>query len=69
MKSINVKVKPYGVKYFKGHGSPVTEGKIYNFPEITYDNGTIGNLNPDKRLWHKEFEFVQEIPQQNYEIY
>jgi len=71
MKSIRyVKAKAYAVGYFAQWKKPVTEGNIYEFPDITYDDGQRGNLANDARQWRKEFEFLKETPnQQTYEIY
>lgn len=48
----------------------ITEGKIYEFPEIKFDCGRFLSLQSDPKSWVKEFIFV-DGPEDNtsYEIY
>lgn len=64
-----IKALPYAKTWFSD--KPITVGKIYEFPDITFDNGTKGSLNPDEQMWQKEFEFLSQHPDElpTYEIY
>lgn len=60
-----VRAKEKAVRHFGRYG-PVTEGKIYDFPDITFDDGRQTNLNSMEEVWLEEFEFINEIA---YELY
>lgn len=47
----------------------ITEGKEYDFPEITLDNGEVSYLNPSKDEWEEEFIFKEELTEPQYEVY
>lgn len=58
-----VRAKEGAIKWFNSR--EITVGKIYDFPTITFDNGRESELNDDKSVWHKEFEFIETNPSIN----
>ena len=67
-----VKATKAAVKHFTKSPNKyqITEGKIYEFPEMTFDCGRFLSLSSDPKRWVEEFIFV-DGPEDNtnYEIY
>lgn len=63
---MKVRAKERAIDWFNKARYRVTLGKIYDFPNIVFDDGKKANLNPRVEEWLNEFEFLpdnqEEIP-------
>lgn len=65
---IKVKALKGALDWFSSD-NPITIGNIYDFPNITFDNGKMLRLHPDLKHWVKEFEIIEEFKEIIYELY
>ena len=64
---MKVRAKKFAEDWFGSYR--IKKDNIYTFPNIILDNKDELNLNPKKHLWEKQFEFIEENTEPNYEIY